>query len=238
MKTILHFWRLLCFKRSHDCTLVVSVASVGEGWSFCFITVLSVSIISGSVCRNAVVENILDSRFRWGVSGLHVSEGDEEPGHPVQISSPQTLRLSLPLPGASGGKRRCLHVSLLLCVYIDAFPQKSFWYSTLWTLCNPWRLHFTLQKVLLLFEVTAGTLWPALYITAWLLQLFLLFCWHSSPSSRCSLVSTRKGTSFTWEKASGSKTEDSQIPHHSSEDKMALASPLHLADALVQSDSQ
>lgn len=90
-----------------------------------------VSVIAGPVCRNAVVENILDSRFRRGVSGLHISEGDEEPGHPVQISGPQTLRLSLPLPGTSGGKRCRLHVSLPLCVCMDAFPRKSFWYRTL-----------------------------------------------------------------------------------------------------------
>lgn len=26
------------------------------------------------------VECILDSHVRWGISGLHISEGDEEPG--------------------------------------------------------------------------------------------------------------------------------------------------------------
>jgi len=60
-----------------------------------------------------VLENILDSQVRWRLSALHISEGDEEPGHPLQISGPQTLRLSLPLPCSSGGKRRCLHVSLV-----------------------------------------------------------------------------------------------------------------------------
>lgn len=62
------------------------------------------------------VESILDSHVRRGFSGLHFSEGDEKPGHPVQISGPQTLRLSLPLPGTSGGKRCRLHVSL--CVRV------------------------------------------------------------------------------------------------------------------------
>lgn len=59
-----------------------------------------------------IVENLLDSCVRRRLSALHVGERDEELGHIVQIPGPQTLRLSLPLPGTSGGKRCCFHVNL------------------------------------------------------------------------------------------------------------------------------
>lgn len=56
-------------------------------------------------------ERILDGQFRRSVSRLHVGQGDEKLGHPVQIPGPQTLRLPVPLPGAGGGERRRFHVS-------------------------------------------------------------------------------------------------------------------------------
>lgn len=64
-----------------------------------------------SVSVNWYAQKSLDSPFRRGIFALHVSEGDEEPGHPLQISCSQTLRLSLPLRRSGGGERRRLHVS-------------------------------------------------------------------------------------------------------------------------------
>lgn len=56
-------------------------------------------------------ESILDGQVRRSVPRLHVGQGDEKLGHPVQIPGSQTLRLSVPLPSAGGGERRRFHVS-------------------------------------------------------------------------------------------------------------------------------
>lgn len=56
-------------------------------------------------------ESVLDRQVRRSVSCLHVGQGDEKLGHPVQIPGPQTLRLSVPLPSTGGGERRRFHVS-------------------------------------------------------------------------------------------------------------------------------
>lgn len=82
-------------------------------------------------------ESILDGTARWGFSHLHFSEGNEKPGHPVQISCPQTLWISIPQPGTSGGKRRRLHVSRHLRTR-TAWP--SVWFLTCPLLCQSIRV--------------------------------------------------------------------------------------------------
>lgn len=77
-------------------------------------------LFSAPVFINSGSENTLDSLVRRSIPGLYISEGDEEPGHPVQISGPPTLRLSISLPGTSGGERCCLHVSVCVCVCVHA----------------------------------------------------------------------------------------------------------------------